>query len=115
MKRLLAGLILCATLALSSCAALKDTIDHTVDQGKVLVTHVTDEIRDLKTETLEEVRTTIEDVTPQIVESILNADAVAFMIVGITLLGGLVVVIALLLLLGTARAWWRRLSSRSKV
>jgi ABC-type bacteriocin/lantibiotic exporter with double-glycine peptidase domain len=99
------------TLALSSCGALRGTIDHTVDQGKILVTHVTDEIRALKTETLEEVRETVEEITPKLIESILNADGVAFLIVSVTFLLSLVVVVALILLLGTAWSWWRRIRS----
>ncbi len=107
-------LILCATLALSSCGAFDRAIDHAGDEGKEIITHMTQEISKLKTETLEEVRTTVEEVMPQVVESILNADAVAFLIVSVVTLGGLVVIVALLLLLGTARAWWRRVGNRSK-
>jgi CHASE3 domain sensor protein len=109
-KKMLVSIVLILTL--SSCSAVRDAIDHSVDQGKTLVTHVTDEIRDLKTETLEEVRETIEEITPNIVEEILNADGVAFLIVSVAFLLGLVVVTALILLLGTARAWWRRIQSK---
>lgn len=113
-KRILASVALILTL--SSCSAVKDAVDHTVDQGKTLVTHVTDEVRDLKTEVLEEVRETLEEVTPNVVgsavEEFLNADGVAFLIVSVTFLLGLVVVVALILLLGTARAWWKRIRSK---
>lgn len=114
MKRLLTSLAICATLALSSCGMLNDTLDKGGDVGKDLVTHTTDELGKLKTETLAEVRATVEEMMPEVVESILNADAIAFLIVSVVALGSLVVIVALLLLLGTARAWWKRLRSRSK-
>lgn len=128
MKKLLTSIALCATLALSSCGVLDGTIDKGVIGGKDLVTHTSEElgklktevlvetqemVSELKTETLQEVRVTIEEMMPQVVETFLNADAVAFLIVGVTGLGALVVLVALLLLLGTARAWWKRLSNRS--
>ncbi len=112
MKKLLTSLILCATL--SSCGAVDHAIEHAGDEGRELITHMTQEIGKLKTETLEEVRTTVEEMVPQVVESILNADAIAFLIVSVVALGGFVVVVALLLLMGTARTWWKRLNSRSK-
>ena len=119
----LRNLTLCATLGLSSCGALDGTLDKGGIVGRDLVTHTTtelgklktetlkevkSELSELKTETLREVRETIKEVTPQVVEDIMNSDAVAFLIVSVTLLGGLVVVVALLLLLGAARSAYKR-------
>lgn len=114
MKKLLTSLALCVTLILSSCGAVDHAIEHASDETKEVITHMTQEIGKLKTETLEEVRATVEEVVPRVVESILNTDAIAFLIVSVVTLGGLVVIVALLLLLGTARAWWKRLGGRSK-
>jgi len=119
MKRLLASLILSVTLILSSCGAVEGAIDHAGNRTEQIVTHATgeigklktevlEEISILKTETLKEVRETVEEMMPQVVQSILNADAVAFTIVSIVVLGGLVVLIALLLLLGAARTAYKR-------
>jgi len=88
----LMSLILCATLALGSCETVVDrAIDHVGDRTEQI----------------------INDVTPRIIESFLNADAIAFLIVSVVILGGLVVVIALWLLLGTTRAWWKQLDKYS--
>lgn len=119
--RWLTNLTLCATL--SSCG----TLDGTIDRGGIvledLVTHTTQELgklktealreikeqmSDLKTETLREVKETIEEVTPQVIEDVMNSESVAFLIVSVTFLLGLVVVVALLLLLGAARTAYRR-------
>ena len=130
MRKLLSSLAICATLALSSCQALDNTIDHAGDRTEKLVTHTTQEIRGLKdelkedlsklkTEALSEVRTTIEEMTPVVVEravdKALNAEAVAFMIVSLTGLIGLVVVVAVLIILGFFRALWKRLAGNSKL
>ncbi len=106
MKRLLTSLILCVTL--SSCGVLDKTIDKGLTGGRELIAHTTEEFGKLKTETLQEVRQTIEEVTPKIVESFLNADAIAFLIVAMSLLGGLVVLTALWLILGAARTAYKR-------
>ncbi len=108
MKRLLTSLALCATLALSSCGAVEHVIDQAGDEGKEIITHMTKEIGKLKTETLAEVRTTVEEMMPEVVASILNADAVAFLIVAVVALGGLVVIVALLLLLGAVKTAYKR-------
>jgi len=119
MKRLLTSLALCTTLALNSCGVLDGTIDKGVLGGKDLITHTTQEIgklkdeltkdiSQLKTETLQEVKTTIEEMMPELIETALNADAVAFLIVSIAGLLGLVVIAALLLLLGAARTAYKR-------
>lgn len=119
MRKLLKTILLSATLALSSCGALNSTIDKGVDGGKELVTHATEEIgrlktevleevSQLKTEVLEEVKATVEEVMPKVVETVLNADGVAFLIVTVTGLLGLVVLVALLLLLGAFRTAYRR-------
>lgn len=123
MRKWLISLILCATLGLNSCGAL----DGTIDRGGVVledvVTHTTQElgklktevlvetkqaISELKTEILQEVKETIKEIMPQVVEDIMNSDSVAFLIVAVTLLGGLVVVVALLLLLGAVRVVYKR-------
>lgn len=121
----LSSLALCATLALSSCGAFDGTLDKGGIVGRDLVTHTTTELGKLKTETIKEVkqeiselkteilqetREAIEEVTPKVVDAFLNAEAVAFLIVSITGLIGFVVVVAGLLLLGAARALWKRLS-----
>lgn len=110
-------LMLICLLGLASCAALEETVDHAADRTERLVTHTTQEIGKLKTETLKEVKDTVEEVVPRVVdqavERILGDEAVAFLIVTFTGLLGLVVVVALILLLGTARAWWKRLRNRS--
>jgi hypothetical protein len=123
MSKWLRNLILCATLGLSSCGVLDGTLNKGGVVGRDLVTHTTTELGKLKTETikeirgelselrsetLREVRKTIEEVTPQLVEDVMNSDSVAFLIVSVTLLGGLVVVVALLLLLDTARTVYKR-------
>lgn len=105
-RKILTSLLLILTL--SSCAAVEDAIDHAGDEGRGLITHASDELGKLKTEILEEVEATIERTMPQVIESILNADAVAFLIVAVTILGGLVIVTTLLLLLGAARAVYKR-------
>jgi hypothetical protein len=122
------NLTLCATLGLSSCGALDGTLDKGGLVGRDLVTHTTAELGKLKTETIKEVkheiselkteilretRATIEEMTPKVVESFLNAEAVAFLIVSLTGLLGFVVVVAGMLLLGAARALWKRLGNRS--
>ena len=124
----LRNLTLCATLGLSSCGTLDGTVDRTGVVLEAVVTHTTQElgtlkteaikefkqeISELKTEILRETRETIEEMTPKLVESFLNAEAVAFLIVSLTGLLGFVVVIAGLLLLGAARALWKRLGNRS--
>ena len=117
MRRWLTSLLLCATL--NSCGALDGTLDkggivgrdlvtHTVEEVRVLKTEVLKEISTLKTETLREVRETVKEVTPQLVEDVMNSESVAFLIVSVTALGGLVVVVALLLLLGAAKAVYKR-------
>lgn len=125
----LRNLTLCVTLGLSSCGALDGTLDKGGVVGRDLVTHTTTELGKLKTETIREVkreiselkteilretRATIEEMTPKLVESFMNAEAVAFLIVSLTGLLGFVVVVAGMLLLGAARTLWRRLGSRSK-
>lgn len=125
----LRNLTLCATLGLSSCGVLDGTFDKGGVVGRDLVTHTTaelgalktatireikHEISALKTEILQETRKTIEEMTPKLVESFMNAEAVAFLIVSLTGLLGFVVVIVGLLLLRATRALWRRLDSRSK-
>lgn len=122
------NLILCATLGLSSCGVLDKTIDKGGVVATEVVTQMSKELGDLKTEalkevkeaiaelrtdTLREVEKTIKEITPQIVEDVMNSDSVAFLIVSVVSLGSIVVLVALFLLLGSARAWWRRLSSRS--
>ena len=121
MKRLLSSLILCLTL--NSCGIFDNTLDKGGVVGRDLVTHTTTELGALKTETIQEVkegmselkseilqetRETIEEMTPKLVESFLNAEAVAFLIVSLTGLIGFVVVIAGLLLIGAARTVYRR-------
>jgi hypothetical protein len=123
-KRLLTSLAICATL--SSCGVLDKAIDHGVSGGKELVDHITEKIgeaktealqetqeaiSDLKTEILQEVEEAVDRVVPRTIDTILDADAVAFLIVSVTFLLGLVVIVALVLLLGTARSWWKRLRS----
>jgi hypothetical protein len=108
MKRWWTGLILCMTLSLSSCGILSDSIDKGLTGGRELIAHTTEEFGKLKTETLQEVRQTIEEVTPKVIESFLNADAIAFLIVTVSLLGGLVVLTALWLILGAARTLYKR-------
>lgn len=119
MRKLLTTILISAALALNSCNALDGTIDKGVDGGKELVTHASEEIgrlktdvlqevSQLKTEVLEEVKATVEEVMPKVVETVLNADGVAFLIVAVTGLLGLVVVTALLLLLGAFRAAYKR-------
>lgn len=122
MRKALAALLLALTL--SSCAALEGTVDHAADRTERLVTHTTEEIRalktevlaetkeaisELKTETLREVQDTVEEMTPRLVDQVLNTESVAFLIVAVTGLLGLVVVVALILLLGAARTTYRRL------
>ena len=129
MKKWLRTLTLCATLGLSNCGTLDGTVDRTGVVLEKVVTHTTEELGKLKTETLKEVkselselrtetlrevRETVKEITPQLVEDIMNSDSVAFLIVSITGLIGFVVVVAGLLLLGAAKALWRRLGSRSK-
>lgn len=125
----LRNLTLYATLGLSSCGVLDGTLDKGGLVGRDLITHTTTElgalkteaikeikheISELKTEILRETRKTIEEMTPRLVESFMNAEAVAFLIVSLTGLLGFVVVIVGLLLLGSARALWRRLGNHSK-
>ncbi len=105
MKKLLMTMMLAA---LSSCGAFDTTIEKGVDGGKELVTHATEEIGKLKTEVLEEVRVTIEEVMPVVVETALNADGVAFLIVAVTGLLGLVVITALVVILRLMWNLWRR-------
>jgi len=81
------GLALCATLGLSSCGAVSRVIDRAGERTEQI----------------------IKEVTPQVVESVFNTDAVAFLIVSVVGLGIIVVLVALLLLIGTARAWWKRI------
>ncbi len=119
----LMSLTLCATLGLSSCGTLDGTIDHGGIVLEDVVTHTTQElgklktetlkevkkeISELKTEVLQEVQETIKEVTPQVIEDVMNSDSVAFLIVSVTFLLGLVVIVALLLLLGAARAIYKR-------
>lgn len=99
---------LLAILALSSCGTLDSTVDRAGDRTEAVVTHAVTEIRSLKTETLTEVRNTIEEVTPKVVDQVLNTEAVAFLIVTFTFLLALVVIVALLLLLGAARTAYKR-------
>ena len=104
--------VLLVALTLSSCGTIQDTVDHTAERTERLVDHTTQQLNQLKTETLKEVKETIEYVMPNIIETILNNEAVAFVIVSITCLLGLVVVVALVFILGLIRALWKRLSSK---
>lgn len=121
MKRLLASLVLLTTL--SSCGTFDSTVDRAGDRTEKLITHTTEELRglktevlqettealsELKTEVLEEVRITIEDMMPRLIETALNADAVAFLIVSVVGLLGLVVTVALILLLGAIWTSYKR-------
>jgi len=81
------GLALCAILGLGSCGAVSRVIDQAGERTGQL----------------------IKEVTPQVVEAVFNTDAVAFLIVSVVGLGIIVVLVALLLLVGTTRAWWRRM------
>jgi hypothetical protein len=109
MTRWLSSLILIATL--SSCTA----IDRAADKGGELVVQFRKEMGTLKTETLNEVDKKLEIIVPRainrvelVLDNFLNSDVVAFVIVSATALLGAVVLVALFLLIGTARAWWRR-------
>lgn len=108
MRKWIMSLAILTTLTLNSCGVVEDSIEKAGDEGKELITHMKEEIGKLKTETLAEIKITIEDTMPQVVESILNADAIAFLIVAVTALGSLVVIVALLLLLGAAKAFYKR-------
>lgn len=110
---------LTAIILITSCAGLIETVDQAGDRGEALITHTTEEIgklktetlaevSQLKTETLTEVKSTIEEITPKLIESVLNTDAVAFLIVATTSLLGVVVIVSLVLLLGAARALFKR-------
>ena len=109
-------------LALSSCGTLNDTIDHGVDGGKEIVDHITEKVGEakteileetkglisaLKTETIQEVEEAVDRPLPRLINAILNADGVAFLIVSVTVLLGIIVLVALYLLIGSVRAWWR--------
>ncbi len=107
MKKLMISLSLLTTLLLNSCGLFDDTIDRGVVSGKELITHTKEEISKLKTETLQEVKETIEEVLPNVVGTILNADAIAFLIVVITVLGALDVIVALLWLIGLFRVVYK--------
>ena len=82
MKRLLVSLTLCTLL--SSCGAIIDKAGARTEQ-------------------------LIEKVAPKIIESVLNSDSIAFLIVSVVGLGIIVVLVALWLLIGTTRAWWKRI------
>ena len=105
-RKMLANIALLPIL--SSCGAVDHVIDQAGDETKKIIIHMTEEVGKLKTETLAGVRTTVEEMMPEVVASILNADAVAFLIVSVVALGGLVLIVALLLLLGAARAAYKR-------
>lgn len=102
---------LLALLTLNSCGALDGTVDHAADRTEALVSHTVDEVRSLKTETLQEVRTTLNEVVPEVVDKavakVLGNEAIAFLIVSVTFLLGLVVLVALYLLVGSVRTWWK--------
>lgn len=123
MRNLLKTILISATLGLSSCGTLNGTIDRGVDGGKELVTHATEEIGKLKTEVLEEIsqlktealeeiqvtiQDTVKEVMPKVVETVLNADGVAFLIVSVTALLGLVVITTLVAILRMLWNLWRR-------
>ena len=110
MKKLMMSLSLLTILLLNSCGLVDDTIDKGVVGGKELIVHTREEIGKLKTETLQEIKETIEEVLPNVVNTILNADAIAFLIVVITGLGALVVIVALLWLIGLFRVVYKRLT-----
>lgn len=115
-------LALIALLTLSSCGALDGAVDHAAERTEALVVRTAEEIDRLKdeiiidiggikTEIIEEVGNKIEEVAPVVVDTALNTEAVAFLIVAVTFLLGLVVIVALVLLLGATRALyakWRK-------
>lgn len=116
----MARIALLALLTLSSCGTLDSAVDHAGDRTERVVTHTTGEVRklknelkqdisELKTETLTEVRETVEEMVPKAVDQVLNTEAVAFLIVTVTFLLGLVVVVALILLLGAVRTLYKRM------
>lgn len=121
MKKLMMSLSILTTLLLNSCGIFDDTIDRGVVSGKELIAHTGEEIGKLKTEVIAEisalkteilleVKEAVEDVLPNVVDTILNADAVAFLIVVITGLGALVVIVTLLWLIGLLRIVYKWLT-----
>lgn len=108
MKKLMMSFSILTTLILSSCGVVDGAIDKGVVGGKELIVHTREEIAILKTETLREVKVTIEDMLPKVVETIFNSDAVAFLVVTTTILSAFAFITLLILLLGAARALYKR-------
>ncbi len=107
-------------LILNSCSV----VDRAANRTQQLVDHSFQKLSDLKTEILTEMDQKFQVMVPRATSEIgdrldatldgfLNSDVVAFVIVSATVLLSLVVIVTLLLLYNTARAWWKRLRHRS--
>lgn len=100
---------------LSSCAA---TIDHVANQTTLLVDHTAEKLTTLKSEAVVEVTQAVQDSLDKGMEKLgatldatiqgfFNSDVVAFVVVSIVGLLALVVLVALYLLIGFVRTWWK--------
>jgi len=98
------ALILTTLVLLTSCTTISDAQDASKD----VIDYIGAKADEITTNTLEKVESTVSETVPSVVNTILNSEGVAFLIVTISVLLGFVVIAALYLLIGSARAGWKR-------
>jgi hypothetical protein len=101
MKTLISTILI---LTLASCSSLRDVNDTSRD----IIDYLSDKTHDLADSTLDKVESTISDTVPNIVNSVLNSEGIAFLVVVSTVLLSFVVLTSIYLLVGSARAGWKR-------
>ena len=88
------------TLMLTSCS----TLDRVNDTSKDIIDYLGEKTDEITTDTLDKVESTISTA----VDTLINSEGVAFLVVVATLLSSFVVLTSIYLLVGSARAGWKR-------
>ena len=92
------------TLMLTSCS----TLDRVNDTSKDIIDYLGEKTDEITTDTLDKVESTISNTIPNVVNSVLNSEGIAFLVVVSTILLSFVVLTSIYLLVGSARAGWKR-------